>query len=571
MRYAANLAAGDGLVYNPGERVLGTTTPLYAIILAAGLVLGIAPWYAALVLDVLCLIALCLVVYQLCRHAAGQLLGAIAVALMLADPHHLISVAGMETGLFSLLVYGSLLALQSSRVRTAILLSTLAAFTRPEGLLIWLLVLVHSTVGVRPFRFRDNYRRYLALAIVPLIAFWIALTIYYGSPLPQSMLAKQSQSAASARSENLPLFVAEFARNLFHVMNIPAYAWGVAQLLGVLISIVCFPGLRPLFIWGGAYLLFMLAGRAPSQYWYHQPLFPLQCIAVAAFATQAARWATGLAVRTSIGSRSSSLPITAAIAALVLLGVGYTRLDVKLRYYLSMYYMPKQMLDFGHYREAAEWVRARATPRDEIAGPEIGYIGMFSGMPIYDCMGLVSPAALRKYGKHDIFTATALRGSRYMITRFRAARHTALTSAFLAAYKPVWIRHEHGWSTYVFERSTEPLLQVVGSAAPGTAGVIPLIGGYNYVVGTNRDTPGERTSHFRYIGNVQELNGRWSTGVRQALAGTTIKLDDQTTITTTADGTMHLTPTRHFNSGFTLTATTRARNAWVVLESAVLK
>src|ERR1700687_1320479 len=40
-RYAANLARGFGLVFNPGERVLGTTSPLFTFILAAaGLVLG---------------------------------------------------------------------------------------------------------------------------------------------------------------------------------------------------------------------------------------------------------------------------------------------------------------------------------------------------------------------------------------------------------------------------------------------------------------------------------------------------------------------------------------------------
>src|ERR1043165_4126390 len=35
-RYARNLAQGLGLVYNPGEWVLGTTTPLWAAILALG-------------------------------------------------------------------------------------------------------------------------------------------------------------------------------------------------------------------------------------------------------------------------------------------------------------------------------------------------------------------------------------------------------------------------------------------------------------------------------------------------------------------------------------------------------
>ncbi len=33
-RYAHNLAAGKGFVYNPGEQVLSTTTPLFTLLLA---------------------------------------------------------------------------------------------------------------------------------------------------------------------------------------------------------------------------------------------------------------------------------------------------------------------------------------------------------------------------------------------------------------------------------------------------------------------------------------------------------------------------------------------------------
>ena len=33
-RYAENLAQGKGFVYNPGERVLSTTTPLFTLLLA---------------------------------------------------------------------------------------------------------------------------------------------------------------------------------------------------------------------------------------------------------------------------------------------------------------------------------------------------------------------------------------------------------------------------------------------------------------------------------------------------------------------------------------------------------
>src|SRR5260370_31398240 len=50
-RYARNLADGLGLVYNSGEWVLGTTAPLWAIILGAGYRLGLTdlPWLATAV------------------------------------------------------------------------------------------------------------------------------------------------------------------------------------------------------------------------------------------------------------------------------------------------------------------------------------------------------------------------------------------------------------------------------------------------------------------------------------------------------------------------------------------
>ena len=41
-RYAANLVAGHGLVYNPGEAIEGYTNFLWTLIVAAGLPLGIA-------------------------------------------------------------------------------------------------------------------------------------------------------------------------------------------------------------------------------------------------------------------------------------------------------------------------------------------------------------------------------------------------------------------------------------------------------------------------------------------------------------------------------------------------
>ena len=49
-RYAENLASGNGFVFNSGEKVLGTTTPLFAMILALLKLTGISCATGALII-----------------------------------------------------------------------------------------------------------------------------------------------------------------------------------------------------------------------------------------------------------------------------------------------------------------------------------------------------------------------------------------------------------------------------------------------------------------------------------------------------------------------------------------
>ena len=51
-RYAKHLAEGQGLVWNPGDRVEGYTNFLWVLLMAAGLSVGIAPEGAPMALGV---------------------------------------------------------------------------------------------------------------------------------------------------------------------------------------------------------------------------------------------------------------------------------------------------------------------------------------------------------------------------------------------------------------------------------------------------------------------------------------------------------------------------------------
>ena len=56
-RYAENLAAGHGFVYNIGERILGTSTPLYTLLLAGLRVLGFSAQLASNAVNLLASVA----------------------------------------------------------------------------------------------------------------------------------------------------------------------------------------------------------------------------------------------------------------------------------------------------------------------------------------------------------------------------------------------------------------------------------------------------------------------------------------------------------------------------------
>ena len=81
-RYARNLAEGLGLVYNPGEWVLGTTAPLWAMLLGGGYRVGLTdlPWLATIV-SAVCDAATVALLVSLCLRMGWRPIGAALVGL----------------------------------------------------------------------------------------------------------------------------------------------------------------------------------------------------------------------------------------------------------------------------------------------------------------------------------------------------------------------------------------------------------------------------------------------------------------------------------------------------------
>ncbi len=188
-RYAENLINGNGLVFNIGERVEGYTNFLWVILLAlAKGLLGIDYLATSRVLGVAAGASLFVLVYMLIRrHYEGKhtliYLG-LAVAMLSNLAIAYWSIASLETAAFTCIVLAALVAEYHQRRLTPALL-IIATLLRPEGAVVFGIVLVHRIISERRFPVE-----YFLVYAVPLLPFAVFKLTYYGSLFPNPYYAK---------------------------------------------------------------------------------------------------------------------------------------------------------------------------------------------------------------------------------------------------------------------------------------------------------------------------------------------------------------------------------------------
>jgi len=196
-RYARNLAEGNGLVFNPGERVEGYSNFLWTCLTAAFIRSGLSPETAAPAIGLVCSLLLLVVLYRWSRDLGLSPGWALVAPAMLALNRSYAGWAtgGLETRLFSLLLVALAWRLDVER-RDAKrpwpvsgIFAGLACLTRPEGWLCPIIVVLTALWLSHRARF-------------PRLATWCAVfaaiagthlvwrVIYYGDWLPNSFRAK---------------------------------------------------------------------------------------------------------------------------------------------------------------------------------------------------------------------------------------------------------------------------------------------------------------------------------------------------------------------------------------------
>ena len=181
-RYARSWVEGDGLVFNPGERVEGFTAPLWVMTIAAGLAMGLPPQLTGLAVSLAGAVAAVIAVGLAWRALHPDTQWYPPALLLAASPAlawH--AVAGLGTaplaGLIAVWLWLWIEAVRSERpARGAALALGLAGLMRAEALLFAL-----------PFLWAEARRKRVGtalLSLLPALA-WLAFRLaYYGRWLP---------------------------------------------------------------------------------------------------------------------------------------------------------------------------------------------------------------------------------------------------------------------------------------------------------------------------------------------------------------------------------------------------
>lgn len=208
LQFARNLAAGNGLSYNPGELVAGTTAPLWTAALSLLALLPGNPVVWSKLLGVVFFLANLVVVRKLSLALGLGHLWATLAAGLTATTGWLVwsALSAMEVSLFIFLgLSGMLLHIEerrdSARMPMSLAVFGVAALVRPEGLLLIVLALFDRLVlptrleggGLaleRPGIVSTWWGAVAAtLAVAPAVLFNLAIG---GSPFPTTLGAKSS-------------------------------------------------------------------------------------------------------------------------------------------------------------------------------------------------------------------------------------------------------------------------------------------------------------------------------------------------------------------------------------------
>jgi len=401
--YARTFYRTGRLAYSTSNPYLSTTAPFYAVLL------GVVKWFLQGRLDFpeiskiiggISIFGTAAFLYLLSSRRTSRLTS-ITVALLVVTSPLLWLTWGLETAFFVMCVCGSYYVLDNGRHNLSAVWVGLAALTRADGLLTF--ALQQARLSLRSVKTALVSAAVFLLVLAPMLV-WLTFT--FGSPVPATLSAKQSQiqsvgitgfyEGTTVLEGIALLFVALTKHAPIHWLYIPVVV------LGVLFA----PRSRwawDILIWAGLHVVAYMTLRVAPYYWYYAPLVPATALLTGLFMQ-------GWLARGWGGSRFSRVSATVIVGLLLASHVqllsGFVQSfssPVPSPDHLEAKVLPEAK--GAIYRQVGEWLNAHSSPDQTVGAIEIGVIGYYADRPVVDLLGLLQPDVSRAIGRGDLFYA----------------------------------------------------------------------------------------------------------------------------------------------------------------------
>jgi hypothetical protein len=325
-----------------------------------------------------------LFLFQLGRRWDAPIAGVVGAVLLPFFPL-LLSTFGAEACFYVMLALAAFLLYAGDRPLWAMVPAALATLTRSDG------VLVAGILGLDVLIRQHRFPWRMVLLYGGLIAPWYIFSwLYFGSPFPTTLMAKQQQ-ASMAISEG---FASGFLTTVLRPYSRKPLYWlhGGFFLFGIAYAALKKQRWLLLLAWGLLYFLGYTFLGVSRYFWYYAPLVPVFIALVGLGVSGLYRqlpfdWQDGWQGRA----------LLFVLLALMLWpqsrGVRWQSTHIDPRYYI--------------YRDVGEWLAAN-TPSDASVGTlEVGIIGYYARRRMIGFAGLLQPEVARQMTSDTTYQDTA--------------------------------------------------------------------------------------------------------------------------------------------------------------------
>lgn len=390
-QYARNIAEGQGFIFTERYPTWGTTTPLFTLVLALFGAIGLPIPATAFVLDIAALILQAVFVWMIFDALGVRAWAAPAILFMQAMWSLPVSLPGMEYGLYAALCLGALAGVIRGAWVMAAVCAALAAVTRPDGALIWLI-----SAAAWLFHTRGRARPALVIAaagVLPALWYGFALAAF-GRLTPQTLATRRFEATIWGS------FWDYWQNNYFKPTE-----W-VLIIIPAAAGFVLAARANRRAVWLGIFFaaytaMYSLVGL-PALSTYFCP------VSLTAMAGVALAFVLGGKLILEKFPRKNALPI--ALVYFVMMAVvliGTVRMSNFARIFFFKYRTLFTKLDA--YRAIGAWLAEETPPGTTFAANEIGAMAWFSRRDLIEVGGLVNPDGLdlmKQGAMREIVTAS---------------------------------------------------------------------------------------------------------------------------------------------------------------------